>query len=111
MADDGVLWVGNDNVVEVRDLKSSASGAFQNSKTVEVTLYDADDAEVDVLSGSITWPLSMSYVSSSDGVYQATLPDTLDLTEGAFYTAIITADAGAGLYAKWTRSYQAKKRT
>lgn len=102
------LYIDNDNVLTLVGLQNSVSAAYLNAATVAVTLTDADDTEI---SGE-TWPLTMSYVSGSDGNYRATLPDTLTgLTTLDELSATITADAGAGLAAKWVIPLTAKTRT
>lgn len=93
-----LIYEGNDMTIEVRGLRNEVTGDNLNSATVAVTLTDANDVEV---SGE-SWPLAMTYVTGSNGVYRATLPDTLVLADRARYTATITADAGAGLRAKWS---------
>ncbi len=81
--------------------------SYQNSATVTVTLLDRDEAEV---SGE-TWPLSMSYIASSSGVYRATLSKDLVLTKNRPYTARVLADAGLGLVGRWDFALTAAART
>lgn len=107
MASEDILYVGNDNILEVDELKNAASAAFLNSATVTVTLEDSTGTEV---TGD-TWPKSLTYVTSSDGKYRATMLDTLSLTADALYTAKITADGGSGLLAYWERPLYARSRT
>ncbi len=107
MSDMEVIYYGNDNMLELRGLKNAASGAYENSATVEVTLKDDDGAEV---TGE-TWPLALGYVSGSDGNYRNTLKDTLSLVENEKYTAEITANAGAGLLGYWEIPIRCRMRT
>lgn len=86
-------YLDSDNVLTVSGLINTIDSSYQNTATVQCTLQDANGNDV---SGE-TWPLTMNYVSSSDGDYRATLVDTLVLSEGT-YTAIITANAGMGQY-------------
>lgn len=88
-----LVYQGNDNILELDGLKNDATDAFINDATVTVTMVDSNDVEV---SGQ-TWPTSMLYVNSSDGVYRATLQDVLVLAEDARYIAKVTANGGAGL--------------
>lgn len=104
MAD--TIFVGNDNFLEVSALKNSATDEFINDATVTVTLTDSAGSQV----AGETWPLAVSYINASDGVYRATLRDTLTLTAGQLYRATVTADAGAGLLATWIRPLRALNR-
>ena len=58
-----------------------------------------------------SWPLTLAFVSSSNGDYKGTLEDNLVLTEGETYTAEINADAGNDQIANWSILFTAKKRT
>lgn len=87
-----ILWIGNDNIVELIGYRSATTGQFLNAATVTVTLKDA--AGVDVSGES--WPKSMAYVDGSNGTYRATLPAALPLVEYAQYTGIIDAVQGVG---------------
>jgi hypothetical protein len=82
------LFVGNDNVVELNELKD-VDGAFDNAATVTFTLRNFDD-DADVQAQT-----SMPYVSSSDGKYRGTIADTTALVDGVKYRVQITA-TGAG---------------
>ena len=80
-----VIFVEHDNLLRVDLLKNKSTDAFINNATVQADeLLDKND--VDVLGGV----LSMPYVASSQGRYEATLQNTLSLTAGEFYTAKIT---------------------
>lgn len=100
------LYIGNDTIFEVERLKDELTGSYVDDATVTVTLTDADGASV----AGDTWPKSLAYVSGSSGVYRATLPYTLELTENARYDANVTANAGAGLRSAWTVECVARKR-
>ena len=84
-------------VLELNGLKDVIADTFLNSATVRVTLLDEDDAEV----VGETWPLTMAYIAASNGVYRATLKDTLTVTVNKVYTARVTANGGAGLQGQW----------
>lgn len=92
-----VLWDNNDMVVEVRGLENEVTGENINNATVTCTLLDAEGDEV---SGQ-SWPMSMTYVASSAGVYRGTLPYTLGISPAGRYTLKIDVDAGAGLRGQW----------
>ena len=102
-----LIYISNDNILELNGLKDEVAGTFINSATVTVTLVDSDGTEV----VGDTWPKTMSYATSSDGIYRATLLDTLTLTEGACYTAKVIADGGAGLQAYFETPIYAALRT
>lgn len=96
----GCLLRLNDNIIAIGDTKRTPSGGlvdiegdFINTATVTVTLYEADGTTEVV---GETWPLSMSYVAASDGVYRGTLQDGLTLLDGAIYKADVIADDGPG---------------
>jgi hypothetical protein len=72
---------------------SGKAGDYVNDATVTVTLYK--DETGNEVSGE-TWPLSMSYVTSSNGDYEATLSDLLSLREGRSYVAVVTVDNRIG---------------
>jgi hypothetical protein len=106
MSNIAVIYVGNDNLVEVPALKNELTGADINDATVTVSLADAAGNAV---SGE-TWPKALTYVEGSHGIYRATLPYTLDLVPGGRYFATIVADAGAGLRAEWDIECVARNR-
>lgn len=92
-----IILDNNDSVIEVFDLKNELTGAFLNAAAVTVTLKDS--AGVDVVGD--TWPKTMTYETASNGMYRATLAYNLATTAGSRYTAVVIADAGAGLRAEW----------
>lgn len=91
------LFKDNDMVLEVSGLQNEVSREYLNAASVTVSLADAAGAAV---SGA-TWPLSLSYVTSSNGVYRVTLADSLGISDEAKYIATVTADAGDKLRATW----------
>jgi hypothetical protein len=92
-----LLLAGNDLVFEVRELRDVVAGSYLNAATTTCTLKTA--AGVNVTGQS--WPLTMTYVASSDGVYRATLPYTLGIAASARYTLHLDIDAGAGKRGHW----------
>lgn len=100
-----ILYVGNDMIMELDGLKNAVTNAFVNNATVNVTLTDSSGEQV---TGE-TWPLTMSYVTSSDGTYRATLQDTLPLVKNKRYKATVNAEA-AGLKGNWEIDVIAKAR-
>uniref|UniRef100_A0ABX1N8I5 Uncharacterized protein n=1 Tax=Aromatoleum buckelii TaxID=200254 RepID=A0ABX1N8I5_9RHOO len=57
-----------------------------------------------------TWPLALTYVTDSNGVYRATLKDTLSLTANARYVATVSADGGSGKQARWDLDFVCRVR-
>lgn len=100
------LYADNDMTLEVSSLRDEVTGAYINDATVTVSLADEDAVAV---TGE-TWPLAMSYIASSDGVYRATLKDTLTLAVGARYVATVIADAGTGRRGQWELDFVCRKR-
>jgi len=90
-------FVANTNVLELLGLKSNIEGTFINDATVAVTIKDSAGEEVE----GETWPLTMTYVGSSDGDYRAILDDELPFLNKKNYKAIITADGGADRKGQW----------
>ena len=91
------IYLSTDHLLEVRGLKNIATDAYIDDATVIATLVDEDGAEV----VGQSWPLTLSYVASSDGIYRGTLEDALNLTEDLEYTAQITASGGSNLARYW----------
>lgn len=103
------LFTENDNVLELNGLISSTTSTYQNSGVgVVATLYTTTGSEV---SGQ-TWPTALSYVASSNGIYRATLSNSLQVTKGDEYKATITAIASStGIKNTFSRWVEAKERT
>ncbi len=87
-------------------MKDEATGAFFNAATVELTAYDEKDAEVP----GQAWPLTMNSVAASSGQYQGVLSKDAQIVAGKKYEAVITADAGPGLFWKWRRPLHVRVR-
>jgi hypothetical protein len=84
-----ILFVDNDNYIEVSGLRNGATDAYENSASLTCTLKNSAGTNVTGQS----WPLTLSYVSSSNGVYRGVLDDGLDLTAGETYYATVTGTA------------------
>ena len=91
------IYLSNDHLLELRGLKNIAADEYIDDATVTVTLVDEEGVEV----AGQSWPLTLSYVPGSDGIYRGTLEDALDLTENLEYTAKITASGGSNLAGYW----------
>lgn len=100
------LYLGSDMLFEMAGLRDQVTGDYLNAATVTVTLKDSAGVNV---TGE-TWPLALAYVTSSNGVYRATLKDTLSLTANARYVATVIADAGSGKTARWELDVVARTR-
>ena len=85
------------DVLEVGGLRNSVTGAYLNSGvTADVTLVDS--LGVEVVRSAGTWPQTLAYVASSDGIYRTTLDGAgLTLSPGDWYKAKLSIDAGGGL--------------
>lgn len=92
-----VIYYQNSNIIELRGLKNVVTGEYLDAASVTVTLLDSSDSEV---TGE-SWPLTMDYVTSSSGIYRATLSSSLGVSKASNYTAVIEADGGVGLAGKW----------
>ncbi|QKC83272.1 hypothetical protein [Mesorhizobium sp. NZP2077] len=101
-----LVYVDNTNLIEVVGLKSAVEGGFVNDADVSVTVKDASGTNV---TGQ-TWPATLAYVASSDGVYRGILEDDLALVDGAQYVAVIDADAGANRIGHWEFAFTPKTR-
>lgn len=100
------LFVANDTVLEIQNLRSDISGEALNEAAVTVTLLDANGVEV---SGQ-GWPQEMTLVTGSRGMYRAVLAAALPLVPNARYTARIMVDAGVGLIGTWNMECVARTR-
>ena len=80
------LYYNEDNVIEWESMQDSKTDAYINDATVSAELKDLD--EVVVVSS-----FSLTYKTSSDGVYQGTIDkaDMANLTVGQRYALEVTA--------------------
>jgi len=91
------IFKDNDMVLEVSDITNDTTGVHINDATVTATIKDSTGADV----SGIAFPITLSYVANSDGVYRGLLPAELVLTSNARYKAIIDAVSGSGSKAHW----------
>ena len=101
-----IIQIDNDNYLQVSGLRNGATAAYVNDATVTATLKDSAGTDVP----GQAWPLGLSYVPGSDGVYRGVLQDSLTLTAGDEYKTVITA-VGGGLNASWTDWFKAGTRS
>lgn len=101
----GDLFVGNDNLVTIDELKNVSDGSYINDATVTMTLKDSSD--VGVANGS--WPVTLAYVASSNGKYQGVLQDGITTTSGSNYVLHVDV-IGDNLKAHWEITLTARTR-
>jgi hypothetical protein len=104
-----VLYVSNDNLLVVDELYDAVAASYLNAATVTVTVKAADGTNV--AGTGITWPVTLSYVATSNGKYRCVLEDAMTLSAGRRYTACITADGGSNKKAYWEVPLRALTRT
>lgn len=84
------LYVGNDLRVRWDRMTDELTGLYINDATVSFTLKDSTGIAVTGANA-----VSMPYVTSSNGRYQAKLAGTVSLTNGArYYLEISASSAG-----------------
>ena len=105
MAEAFVMWVDNDMLLEIDGLQDSSDDSYLNAATVTATIKDPDDTEI---TGQ-TLPISLSYVSGSNGKYQGVFDTLLALTAGDAGTIEVTAVEGT-LNAYWVLTYMTRAR-
>ncbi len=93
-----IVYDENDNLIELDELQDATDSSYENSATVTVTLYEAD--QTTEVTGE-TWPMTMGYVASSNGKYRGVLRDALSLNINRRYFAKVTADAGTDKKGVW----------
>lgn len=91
-------YINSDQLLSVDGLSDPVTGAYVNNASVTATMYEADG--VTEVQG-VTWPLTVSYVSSSNGNYNGVLDDSRVLVEGNLYWIEVEADAGNDLIKTW----------
>ena len=99
-------FVANTNNLELLGLQNASNGAYVNDATVNVTVKDLSGVNV---SGE-TWPISMNYVSGSNGNYRCVLSNNLSFSPGMIYTANISVNAGVNRIANWSYDFRALTR-
>lgn len=100
-----IWYVDNDNVVTLDELTDEA-GDYVNDATVEATLFDLDGDEVT----GVTWPITLSYVAASDGLYRGVAGDVAAVADGAEYDVRVDVDDGSGGTARFWHRVVAKTR-
>jgi hypothetical protein len=101
-----VVYLLNTNVVELDALYSAVEETYINDAVVEVTIKDASGNAVP----GETWPLTMTYVTDSDGRYRAIISHDVSFAAGT-YRAFIDADGGTDRIGHWEFPFKVKTRT
>ena len=99
------IYLNNDSLIELVGLKDTVLNTFINDATVTATIYDDTGTEVT----GISWPLTVPYVTSSNGEYRAVLDKAIELIKGNLYTLIQTAVSGS-LDGEWITYLRAQER-
>jgi hypothetical protein len=104
-----VLYIDNNNVIELQSLTNDATGVVDTGATVTVTIQDTSG---DSVAGQV-WPATLSLVSESPltGKYRATLDYDLVLLANRKYRAVVTAVGSGGEVGKWEVPAVARVRT
>ena len=93
---DLTLYVGSNNVLELRNLTNAITGIEVNDADVTAVITDITDTEVP---GQV-WPLTM-VPTGTDGTYQGTLEAGLQINNGKQYKGTVTAIGQDGLERTW----------
>ena len=103
-----ILYIDNNNVIELRSLTNGATSVVDTGATVTVTIQDTSGTEVP---GQV-WPATMSLVSESPstGKYRATLDYDLVLSANRKYVAVVNAVGSGGEVGHWEVPVVAKVR-
>lgn len=102
----GPFFLSNTNVIILDELTLASTGAYINDATVTVTIKDENDTE---LTGE-TWPLTMSYVTGSDGKYAGAVSSSVSVSAGDLLSCEVTATSG-GNTGFWDAPLRVKART
>lgn len=99
-------FVANTNVLMLTGLHNAATDAYISNATVEVTIKDLAGVAVP----GVTWPISMAYVTASDGDYMGVLIDGINFDHNTRYIAYVDANAGPDLIGHWEFKFKAQTR-
>jgi len=95
------IYIGNDLVVSVSNLKNIITGSPIAGATVELRMFDHLDV---LVTGSVAWPLAVPAVGGSPGSYSATIGyDEINLVRRYIYKIQIDVDDGAGNNARFVK--------
>lgn len=103
-----VLLPNNTMQIELRNLKNKVTGLFVSNATVQIA--SIKDAVSDITVTGLTYPIAMTYVPKSRGVYRGKVSAGAAIVEGHTYTLAITAADAAGSSARWSIDVPARVR-
>jgi len=87
------VYVLSDNLITVSGLINNISGLYINDAVITATVTDRSGVEVP----GFAWPLTLTYIASSDGVYRGTVPYDVEFVNRQAYIIKLTINGGAGL--------------
>jgi hypothetical protein len=86
-----IYYYLNDSLIDLTGLKDDSTGSFVTNATVTAVVKKAG---VNVTGQS--WPLTLTYITASDGNYRGILEAALNVSVGDRLTLEVTVDAGSG---------------
>jgi len=99
-----ILYAGNDSVLELQT-KDAINSSDLSSAAVTYILKNDSNTILD--SGPMTY---IELTSAGYYKFRATLADTLNITAGNKYIAVIDSDSGIGKRGNWSPNIIAEKR-
>ncbi len=87
-----VVLRSSDNIVHVTGVTDVLTDLYISTATVWISIFDSEGDNVD----GVVWPVTLDYVTGSNGDYNGLIPDAVEFVLGDFYTARITVDDGPG---------------
>lgn len=99
------IAVGSTTLVKVNGLRDS-DGNYQNNATVTIESL-TERVSGDAVSG-ISVPFTLTYVTSSNGDYRGEIPETLGVTDGGQYIAVLRAELSTGQVKQWSEHIRAQ---
>lgn len=103
-----VLLPDNTMTVRMRGLKNAETGLFLQNATVSIA--SIKDAATGATITGVTFPVTLSYVANSRGVYKGRIPSSAAIVDDHTYTLTITASDAAGSSARWSIDVPARAR-
>lgn len=86
------LYIGVDTVVTYGGMQNPITAAYINDGTVTCRIVDLSGTAVTPT--GFTWPVTLNYVSASDGIYRGTIDKSIAISAGLSYFLEITAVGG-----------------
>jgi len=87
------VFILSDNLITVSGLINNISGLYINDAVITATVVDRNGVEV----AGFVWPLTLTYISLSDGLYRGTVPYDVEFVNRTTYIIKIDIDGGPGL--------------